>query len=84
MRMSEEGVRLTVTLTDGSTSVEDIDAKFTGEDITVAFNSEYLSDGVDACGTEEVSISTSVPHKPAIISPVGNDEYLYLLMPQRL
>jgi DNA polymerase-3 subunit beta len=84
MRMSNEGVRLTVTLTDGSTSVEDLDAKFTGEDITVAFNSEFLADGVDACGSEEVSISTSVPHKPAIIKPVGNEDYLYLLMPQRL
>lgn len=84
MRMSNEGVRLTVTLTDGSTSVEDLDAKFTGEDITVAFNSEFLADGVDACGSEEVTISTSVPHKPAIIKPVGNEDYLYLLMPQRL
>ncbi|MEN9553013.1 MAG: polymerase beta subunit, C-terminal domain, partial [Actinomycetota bacterium] len=34
--------------------------------------------------SEEVSISTSVPHKPAIIKPVGNEDYLYLLMPQRL
>jgi DNA polymerase-3 subunit beta len=84
IRMSEEGMRLTVTLTDGSTSVEDLDARFTGEDITVAFNSEYLANGVDACGSEEVTISTSVPTKPAIIQPVGNDGYLYLLMPQRL
>ena len=84
VRMSEEGVRLTVQLTDGSTSIEDIDGQFTGEDITVAFNSEYLSNGVDACGGEEVVISTSLANKPAIITPVGNDSYLYLLMPQRL
>lgn len=83
MRMSAEGVRLTVTLTDGSTSVEDLDARFTGEDITVAFNSDYLADGVNACGTEEVCISTKVANKPAIIRPVGNSDYLYLLMPQR-
>ena len=84
IRMSDEGMRLTVQLTDGSTSVEDLDARFTGEDITVAFNSEYLANGIDACGSEEVTISTSVPNKPAIIQPVGNDSYLYLLMPQRL
>lgn len=84
VRMSNEGVRLTVQLTDGSTSVEDIDARFEGEDITVAFNSEYLANGVDACGTEEVTISTSIPSKPAIIGPLGDDAYLYLLMPQRL
>jgi DNA polymerase-3 subunit beta len=84
VRMSNEGIRLTVQLTDGSTSVEDLDARFEGEDITVAFNSEYLANGVDACGTEEVTISTSIPSKPAIIGPVGDDAYLYLLMPQRL
>jgi DNA polymerase III sliding clamp (beta) subunit (PCNA family) len=25
-----------------------------------------------------------VPNKPAIVSPVGDDTYIYLLMPQRL
>ena len=84
VHMSSEGMRLTVQLTDGSTSVEDIDARFEGEDITVAFNSEYLAVGVDACGGEEVTIATSLPNKPAIVRPVGDDTYLYLLMPQRL
>lgn len=83
LRMSAEGARLTVQLTDGSTSVEDVDASFTGEEITAAFNSDYLAAGVDACGTEEVTIATSQPNKPAIIKPVGDDSYLYLLMPQR-
>lgn len=84
VQMSAEGLRLTVQSTDGSTSVEDVDARFEGEDITLAFNSTYLSGGVDACGTEEVAISTSASSKPALIRPVGNDAFLYLLMPQRL
>ena len=84
IRMSNEGARLTVTLPDGSTSVEDIDAQFTGEEITIAFNADYLAGGVDACGTEEVTIATSLSNKPAVIRPAGSDSYLYLLMPQRL
>lgn len=84
VRMSNEGMRLTVQLTDGSTSVEDLDSQFSGEDITVAFNSEYLANGVDACTSEDVVISTSLPNKPAIVNPVGDDTFLYLLMPQRL
>lgn len=84
VHMSSEGMRLTVQLTDGSASVEDVDAQFEGEDITVAFNSAYLANGVDACGSEEITIATSAPNKPAIIKPVGSDAYLYLLMPQRL
>jgi DNA polymerase-3 subunit beta len=84
IRMSGEGARLTVTLPDGSTSVDDIDAQFTGDEITVAFNADYLASGVDACATDEVTISTTMPNKPAIIRPVGDESYLYLLMPQRL
>jgi hypothetical protein len=37
-----------------------------------------------AVDLEEVTIATSLPNKPAIISPVGDATYLYLLMPQRL
>jgi len=84
VRMSEEGIRLTVQLTDGSTSVEDVDARFSGEDITVAFNSDFLANAVDACGGEEVEIATSVPKSPAIITAVGNDTYLHLLMPRKI
>ena len=84
VRMSEEGIRLTVQLTDGSTSVEDVDARFTGEDITVAFNSDFLANAVDACGGEEVEIATSLPKSPAIIRTVGNDSYLHLLMPRKI
>ncbi len=84
VHMSSEGARLTVQLTDGTTSTEDIDAAYQGEDITVGFNGDYLAAGVDACGTEEVVISTSAANKPAVVTPVGDDTYLYLLMPQRL
>lgn len=84
VNMSSTGMTLTVQLTDGSTSVEDLDCRYDGEDMTVAFNSEYLATGAEKCGTEEVSISTVTPARPAIIRPVGDDTYLYLLMPQRV
>lgn len=82
--MTSEGLTLTVQQTDGSTSVEDMDARFDGEDITIAFNSDYLATGVEACATDEVTIATTASNKPAIVRPVGDDTYLYLLMPQRL
>ena len=84
MCSSDLGATLTVNLPDGSTSVDEIDAQFSGDEITVAFNADYLASGIDACGTDEVTISTSAPNKPALIRPVGDDSYLYLLMPQRL
>lgn len=84
IRMSNEGLHLTVQLTDGSTSNEDVDAAYSGEETTMAFNSEYLANGITACGTEEVTISSGLNNKPATIRPVGDDTYLYVIMPQRL
>jgi DNA polymerase-3 subunit beta len=52
--------------------------------MTVAFNPDYLSAGVDAIDAEEVTLSTMDPMKPAVIRAVGRDDYLYLLMPVRV
>ena len=52
--------------------------------MTVAFNPDYLSAGVDAVDADEVTLSTLDPMKPAVLRPVGRDDYLYLLMPVRV
>ena len=51
---------------------------------STAFNADYLLDGVDATVGDEVSIESTEPNKPAVIRGVGDDSYLYLLMPQRV
>lgn len=84
VKMSEEGVRLTVQLTDGTTCVEDLDARYEGEETTIAFNSAYLRDGVASCEADEISLRTSASNKPAAVRPVGDSTYLYVIMPQRL
>jgi DNA polymerase-3 subunit beta len=84
VKMSEEGMRLTVQLTDGTTCVEDLDSRYDGEEMTIAFSSQYLRDGVAACEAEEVSLRTSASNKPASVRPVGDSSYLYVIMPQRL
>ncbi len=63
---------------------EELDARYDGTEMTVAFNPTYLSEGVDAVDTEEITLSTLDPMKPAVVRPVGRDDYLYLLMPVRV
>ena len=84
LTMGENGLRITVQTTDQGASTEDVDATFQGTEITAAFNADYLLDGVDATVGEEVSIESTEPNKPAVIRGVGDDSYLYLLMPQRV
>jgi DNA polymerase III subunit beta len=77
-------LQLTAITQDVGNAAEEIDASYEGAEMTVAFNPEYLSAGVDAVEGDEVTLSTLDPMKPAVIRGVGHDDYLYLLMPVRV
>jgi transcription antitermination factor NusG len=63
---------------------EEIDASYDGVEMTVAFNPDYLSAGIDAIDSDDVTLATMDPMKPAVLRGVGRDDYLYLLMPVRV
>jgi DNA polymerase-3 subunit beta len=63
---------------------EVLDASFDGGDLTVAFNPDYLSSGVEAVSGDEVVIETLDALKPALLRSAQDDAYLYLLMPVRV
>ena len=78
------GIELTVITTDWGTANEDVDAKYEGAEMTVAFNPNYLIDGVEAVTGDEVVLDTLDALKPATLRPTEGDDYLYLLMPVRV
>jgi DNA polymerase III subunit beta len=78
------GIELTVITTDWGTATEDVDAKYEGAEMTVAFNPNYLIDGVEAITGDDVALDTLDALKPATLRPTDSDEYLYLLMPVRV
>ncbi len=82
--LSEEGLELTAVTQDVGQASESVDATFSGSELTVAFNPEYLSAGVDAVGGDEVVLETLDPMKPAVVRPGQDGSYLYLLMPVRV
>lgn len=63
---------------------EVIDADYTGEPIVIAFNPQFLYDGVSAIGTDRVLIEVGDGLKPAILKGQGEEAFTYLLMPVRL
>jgi DNA polymerase-3 subunit beta len=68
---------------------EAMEAEFTGEALTVAFNPGYLLDGLAVLDAPYVLISFTTAMKPAVISPAGDDGesvpgYRYLIMPMRV
>ena len=75
---------LTVITTDWGTAVEEVDAKYEGAEMTVAFNPNFLIEGVEAVTGDEVALDTLDALKPATLRPIDSDAYLYLLMPVRV
>jgi DNA polymerase III subunit beta len=73
---------------DEAQAEEIIEADFSGDDLSIAFNPQYLLDGLTAIDSDTVRISFTEPGKPALLTgkpgPDGNPEFRYLLMPIRL
>jgi len=84
MALRPDGVELTAVTHDVGQAREDLDAKYEGTEMTVAFNPEFLIDGVEATPGDEVVLETLDALKPATLRATEGTDFLYLLMPVRV
>jgi DNA polymerase-3 subunit beta len=84
LALGGDTLQLTAITQDVGNAAEEIDARYEGAEMTVAFNPDYLAAGVEAVEGDDVTLSTLDPMKPAVLRGVGHDDYLYLLMPVRV
>jgi DNA polymerase-3 subunit beta len=84
LAMSSEGLELIVISQDIGQAHETLDAVYDGEELTVAFNADYLLDGVEVVTGEEVILETVDALKPAVMQATDSTGFLYLLMPVRV
>jgi DNA polymerase-3 subunit beta len=90
VRLSFSSGQLTLEAGTGDEAQADemIEASFDGEDLTIAFNPNYLLDGLTAMDSDTTRIAFTEPGKPALLTgkpdPDGSPDYRYLLMPFRL
>jgi DNA polymerase-3 subunit beta len=73
---------------DEAQAVEVLEAGFDGDDIQIAFNPQYLLDGLAAIESDTIRMAFTESGKPALItgkpSPDAEPDYRYLLMPIRM
>ncbi|GBD85590.1 DNA polymerase III subunit beta [bacterium BMS3Abin02] len=86
IKMMEGGAEMTVTRQDVGGEVEHINGTFEGDadEVLIAFNPRYLSEGVAAIAGDQVQLQVMDGLKPAVLKGVGDDSFLYLLMPVRI
>jgi DNA polymerase-3 subunit beta len=84
LHLKEGGLELSVTRQDVGGETEHVDAEYAGEEMTIAFNSRYLNDGVSAVDDDMVALDVMDPLKPGVLRGPDRDDFFYLLMPVRL
>ena len=84
LNMHQGGVELSVSRQEVGEETEHLAGEYVGEEMTIAFNTRYLTDGVSAVSSDEVVIDTIDPLKPGILRGADDEAFRYLLMPVRL
>ena len=71
---------------DEAQATEALECSMEGDPISIAFNPDYLLEGLAALDGETARLSMTQPTKPAVVSSAADEsgEYRYLLMPIRV
>jgi DNA polymerase-3 subunit beta len=62
---------------------ESLPVSFSGEPLEIGFNAEFLRDGIESVGGEQLRLKLISPLRPAVLQG-DDDTFLYLIMPIRL
>lgn len=88
LHLSGEGVVLSAENHEVGDAREEMgpEVKYEGDEMTVAFNQRYFTDGLESVPASSITLEVIEPHKPAVIrsGEPTEDEFLYLLMPVRI
>jgi len=61
-----------------------VDASIEGPPILIAFNVRYLREALDVVKTPNVALETTADTSPGMIKPVGDSDFLHVIMPMHL
>jgi len=61
-----------------------LDASIEGNEITIAFNVRFLREILDVIHTPNVVLETNIETTPGVLRPVGEDNFLHVIMPMHL
>lgn len=84
IEMSDDGMELIAVTQDVGTARESLESTYVGTNLTIAFNPQYLLEGVEVAPGDEVTLHTIDELKPAVLRAIGVEDFLYLLMPVRV
>ncbi len=61
-----------------------VEASVDGSGLLIAFNVKFLREALEVIRTPNVALETSAPNAPGVVKPVGDEEYLHVIMPMHV
>jgi len=61
-----------------------VEATVDGGGLLIAFNVKFLREALEVIRTPNVALETSAPNAPGVVRPVGEDDFLHVIMPMHL
>ena len=77
-------ITLEATSTELGDNVGQMDAAVDGDPIEIAFNAKYLIDVLSVMDTAQVALETTSASSPGVLRPVGDDDFIHVIMPMHL
>lgn len=65
-------------------NVGQMDAHIEGDPVEIAFNAKYLIDVLAVVDSAQVVLETTTASSPGVLRPVGDDDYIHVIMPMHL
>jgi DNA polymerase-3 subunit beta len=89
LSFSADGLVVEASGSEDAKASEAMDCQYDGEPMTIAFNHQYLLDGLKALDAPIAALQFTDPKKPAVMRPASDDGqvtpgYTYLIMPVRI
>jgi DNA polymerase-3 subunit beta len=62
-------------------NVAQVDANVDGMPIEIAFNVKFMADALSVIETPQVALETTGPNEPGVLKPVGDNDFVHIIMP---
>jgi DNA polymerase-3 subunit beta len=84
LSINKNGITLTSVSPEVGEAKEVIPVEYSGDEIDLGFNAKYLMDVLEVISEEKVEFGLSDELSPAVIKPMGDENYLSVVMPMRV
>ena len=82
--MQPSEVEITATSEETGKNETIVEATVDGGGLLIAFNVKFLREALEVIRTPNVALETSAPNAPGVVRPVGEDDFLHVIMPMHL